>query len=222
MASNLTLKAITVGHGVQNYTCANSSATAELFGALAILYDITDLYPGTFLTGLSEDEFLNLTSVVLDDTDLTLNVQDPEFARPDAIKTPEDAFVSQTNPFPAPAPLLLSREYSHFGPRPFKGHHYFNDQGIPTFDLSKTLDSIVSGKTVQTLTAPSTSNKGLLDTGAVSWLALDNKGDGIPSSYGPVTAVFRVLTAGGAAVSCSEAGAGHQSIPYAAQYWLYS
>jgi hypothetical protein len=43
--TDLTLKYITIGHGVQNYTCPpnNSAATPTAIGALATLYDITSL-----------------------------------------------------------------------------------------------------------------------------------------------------------------------------------
>jgi len=43
--TDLTLKYITIGHGVQNYTCPpnNSAATPVAIGALATLYDITPL-----------------------------------------------------------------------------------------------------------------------------------------------------------------------------------
>jgi hypothetical protein len=41
--TNLTIKHITIGHGIQNFTCASSNATPVAIGALANLYDVTTL-----------------------------------------------------------------------------------------------------------------------------------------------------------------------------------
>jgi hypothetical protein len=42
-ASNLTLKYVAIGRGVQNYTCTGFNSTAATDGAVATLYDATDL-----------------------------------------------------------------------------------------------------------------------------------------------------------------------------------
>jgi hypothetical protein len=39
----MTIKHITIGHGIQNFTCASSNATPVAIGALANLYDATSL-----------------------------------------------------------------------------------------------------------------------------------------------------------------------------------
>lgn len=41
--SNLTLKYIALGHGIQNYTCASTSSIPVAIGAIATFYDITTL-----------------------------------------------------------------------------------------------------------------------------------------------------------------------------------
>ncbi|KAH8756089.1 hypothetical protein F5883DRAFT_649684 [Diaporthe sp. PMI_573] len=42
---NLTVTHVALGHGIQHYTCASENATATALGALAVIYDITPLYP---------------------------------------------------------------------------------------------------------------------------------------------------------------------------------
>ncbi|ENH71188.1 hypothetical protein FOC1_g10001431 [Fusarium oxysporum f. sp. cubense race 1] len=44
-ARDVTLKHIALGFGIQNYSCTDAGATPVATGALAVLYDVTFLYP---------------------------------------------------------------------------------------------------------------------------------------------------------------------------------
>lgn len=188
-----TLKHIALGFGIQNYTCSGAGATASATGALAMLYDITDYYPGTKRKSLSQDDFEHLTGDVLDSLAVPLNLVSTGGA-------------SATDPFTKAKALKF--DGNSF---PFLGHHYFNSAGTPTFDLGSEL---LHGSKSAAVDAPASANPGPKGTGAVAWLYLTDAG----SSYG-LSSVYRVLTAGGNAYSCS--GAGSQSVSYTAQYWFY-
>ncbi|KAH7464300.1 hypothetical protein FOMA001_g17721 [Fusarium oxysporum f. sp. matthiolae] len=45
-SEGVSLKHIALGFGIQNYTCADTAASPTPVGALAVLYDVTHLYPG--------------------------------------------------------------------------------------------------------------------------------------------------------------------------------
>jgi hypothetical protein len=93
---------------------------------------------------------------------------------------------------------------------------YFNSLNTPTFDLSAAglLADVAKNSSVA---APSTSDTGILHTGAVAWLRLmDAKG----LSKG-VSNVYRVITAGGNPQTCDVSGAGTGSVPYTAFYWFF-
>jgi hypothetical protein len=117
------------------------------------------------------------------------------------------------NPFPKASDLKLPG-----GPKvKFLGHHYFDSDGVPVFVIpSADLTAVV--KKIKGVPAPSDADKGVIGTGAVAWLQLDDNGTG--NSKG-VTSVFRVITAGGAPRACSVAGVGIQSVPYATYYWFF-
>ncbi|KAF3058376.1 putative malate dehydrogenase protein [Daldinia childiae] len=192
-----TLKHILVGHGIQNYTCSAEGATAASFGALAVVWEITDLYPGASPSSLSVDDFDAFASTVLRKTDMPVNLA-----------------AEGGSPFPAPADLTVEGIPS---PLKFLGHHFFDEANTPTFDLSGADDGeLFKGKKDAGIPAPSDADKGADPaTGAVDWLRLSDKG----TSTG-VSLVYRVLTAGGNPELCGSPGQ-TQSIPYAAQYWIY-
>ncbi|KAI0106608.1 hypothetical protein F4776DRAFT_437961 [Hypoxylon sp. NC0597] len=199
-----TLKHILVGHGIQNYTCSAAGATAASIGALAVVWEITDLYPGTTPSSLPADAFNSLTSRVLRTTSMPLNLAADGSGGADV-----------TSPFPAPADLRIEGIPN---PVKFLGHHFFDTTNTPTFDLSGANDGeLFKGKRDAGIPAPSDADKGEDPaTGAVDWLRLSDKG----TSVG-VSLVYRVLTAGGNPEACTDAGQ-NQSIPYTAQYWVYS
>ncbi|KAI0383366.1 hypothetical protein F5Y04DRAFT_33451 [Hypomontagnella monticulosa] len=198
-----TLKHILVGHGIQNYTCSAAGANASSFGALAVVWDITALYPGSSPAALSQADFAGLTSKVLRTTPLPLNL------------AASGVGADIASPFPAPADLSVDGIPA---PMKFLGHHFFDSANTPTFDLSGANDGeLFKGKKDAGVTAPSDADKGVDPvTGAVDWLRLSDKG----TSTG-VSLVYRVLTAGGNPEPCTDAGTS-QSIPYAAQYWIYA
>lgn len=214
------VKFIAMGHGIQNYTCANASATAAQLGALAVLYDITPYYPGTPSTGLTEDAFEALSASVMFSQDLPLNLVDTTAASPGTTDAPnalpESAYMSDTSdPFPAaPSDLSLGASMT----ASFLGHHYFDGLSAPTFDLSSTAGLRFSGAKAAGVKAPAGSNTGIISSGAVDWLQLADNGRGLGVG---VSYVYRVVTAGGAAEACSVSGAGVGSVPYTAQYWFF-
>ncbi|KAK1992581.1 malate dehydrogenase [Colletotrichum falcatum] len=200
-AADLALKYIALGHGIQNYTCVATNATtltATATGALAGLYDARPLYPNAGPGSLpSVDAFNALTTEAVWDTPLPL-VSDgvTRFG------------ASATAPFPAPADLALP----NMPPLRQLGVHFFDDAGVPNFKLGA--DYLKAAK-ISGIKAPASADAGPEKTGAVDWLALGDKG----GSKG-LTAVYRVVTAGGVAHKCTTAGA-TDSVPYAAFYWFY-
>ncbi|KAK4151170.1 hypothetical protein C8A00DRAFT_36214 [Chaetomidium leptoderma] len=202
-AANLVLKKIAIGHGIQNYTCGTTTDDAKATGAVAVLYDATGLYPGTKKTGLKQREWDSAPSTLLWHSPLPLNK---------LVGSKYGADLA--NPFPDPAadlscPGLPAAKYM--------GHHFFDSQGTPVFELPAVGLAAVVGK-VDGITAPASADKGIIDTGAVAWLQLD---DNLSGKSKGVTSVYRVVTAGGAAQPCSVAGAGVQSVPYATYYWFF-
>ncbi|KAK9415558.1 hypothetical protein SUNI508_10398 [Seiridium unicorne] len=196
-STNGTLKAIVVGHGIQNYTCAAAGANATSVGALAVLYDITDLY-----SSLSDDERTQLSADVLRTTDLPLNLagdSDDQYA------------ANVSDPFKADADLTVEGIDE---PLKVLGYHYFDASLTPTFDLFNA-GMLFKGGKLSSVKAPAGADPGLLNTGAVDWLQLGDKG----ASVG-LAQVYRVVTAGGNGLSCDTAGQVF-SVPYAAQYWYY-
>lgn len=195
------LKKIAVGHGIQNYTCESTTASeAKGQGAVAVLYDVTSLYPGTRRTGISQRDWDSLPSKVLWNKPLPLNKLAGTKYGADPKK-----------PFPDPADLRVH----DIGTLKFLGHHFFDSGSTPLFDLSTAGLKAVVGKDGQ-INAPPNADKGILGTGAVQWLLLGDRG----ASQG-VKAVYRVITVGGVAQACSVAGAGVQSVPYTTYYWFF-
>ncbi|KAK8037779.1 hypothetical protein PG991_001125 [Apiospora marii] len=191
------LQHIVVGHGIQNYTCAKADSTASsATGALAVLYDITDLAPGSGSGSspssqaqsqtMSEEAWSSLTDSVLRKTDLPLHIVGNALTKYAAdVAAPFQAVG-------ADADLTMEGLSS---PRKAIGHHYFDAAGVPTFDLFGTSQKLVAKKLNDTA-APAGADKGLLDTGAVAWLKLGDNGSG------------------GSQGAC-------RSVPYTAQYWFY-
>ncbi|KAK0635956.1 hypothetical protein B0T17DRAFT_484612 [Bombardia bombarda] len=195
---------IAIGHGIQNYSCESSTSTPVQLGALAALYDVTPLYPGTPRTGLSKAAFDALPITTLYGQSIPLNLVDPTVNY--------NAVVG--NPWVAPADLVL-------GGLPtikFLGHHFFEIDNTPMFDLTAAgLKASVARN--DSAAAPATADKGILGTGAVPWLQLTesnkNRSNGL-------NLVYRVVTAGGVAQSCLTTGAGVGSVPYTTFYWFYA
>ncbi|KAL2021828.1 hypothetical protein VTK56DRAFT_6602 [Thermocarpiscus australiensis] len=205
-AANLTLKKIAIGHGIQNYTCDNTTASSKATGAVAVLYDVTSLYPGQGRgrTSLSQPEWDGLPSAFLRTTPLPLN-----------IAAGSKFGANLTDPFPSPPADLTLRGVVA---AKFLGHHVFDIDGVPLFDLTAAAGLKASVNKLDGVDAPGAADKGVLGTGAVQWLRLGDSGKGL--SVG-LSEVYRVVTAGGNPQACAVAGAGGQSVPYAAYYWFY-
>ncbi|EZF77357.1 hypothetical protein H105_01372 [Trichophyton soudanense CBS 452.61] len=97
------------------------------------------------------------------------------------------------------------------------GHHYFDGEGVPTFDMPKL--GICGVKKVDSKDAPPNAMKGVKDEqeGAVSWLMLEST----PSSKGQAKRVYRVNTAGGKAPPTCVGLPEQIQIQYSAEYWFY-
>ncbi|KIW08675.1 uncharacterized protein PV09_00626 [Verruconis gallopava] len=98
------------------------------------------------------------------------------------------------------------------------GHHFFNSLGQPTFDLSK-INARLTAKKLSGVAAPADSCPGPNNAGAVDWLELTDIGGG--ASYGGITYVYRVETAGGKPPAKCTDQSGAFTVPYAAEYWFY-
>jgi hypothetical protein len=167
-AANLSLKHVTIGRGVQNYTCASSESNPIPAGAIASLFDVTAM-----------------------------------------------AFESATliDAIPAHAVYRPVPEYSMYG-FPVIGHHYFDSEGTPIFNLS-TVQELLFVRKVANISAPVGASKGPAGTGAVDWLQLADKGGSVGC-----TDVYRVVTAGGSPpTSCMTPDT--VTVDYAAEYWFY-
>ncbi|KAK7431969.1 hypothetical protein QQZ08_001589 [Neonectria magnoliae] len=191
-----TLQRIALGLGIQNYTCAAAGSEATATGALAMLYDITHLYPGTGRRALDADAWAGLSAKALNGHPVPLNL------------LPNGTGADAQNPFTADAALQLD----DLADLPFLGHHYFNAAGVPTFAISS---GTFFGKKIDSINAPASADRGPDGTGAVTWLYLGDAGGSKGIKY-----TYRVLTAGGNSHGCTAAG--KHSTSYATTYWFFS
>ncbi|KXJ87744.1 hypothetical protein Micbo1qcDRAFT_21510 [Microdochium bolleyi] len=195
----LVFKSVLLGHGIQNYTCSAAGAKATATGALAVLWDIAPLFPGSGPRALSSEEWAGLTVKALHTTDIPLNP---------AVDAGRPYAADPNAPFPAAADLTLEGVQ---GPLRFAGHHYFAGS-VPTFTMG---DALFVGKKDDGIAAPTTADKGITGTGTVDWLKLSDTGSSRVTKL-----AYRVYTAGGVAAACTEAGQA-ESVPYTAQYWFF-
>ncbi|PCD21483.1 hypothetical protein AU210_016445 [Fusarium oxysporum f. sp. radicis-cucumerinum] len=191
------LRHIALGFGIQNYTCAGPNTIPAATGALAVLYDITHLYPGQSHSSLTLRKWASFPSDVLNREKVPLNRDSSGGA-------------SLNNPFPKKQPLKVESLHKNI---PYLGHHFFNSAGVPTFDLDK-VNHLLVAKKIGSIKAPTSAPAGPEGTGAVDWLYLGDAG----GSHG-VSIAYRVLTAGGASRGCTAKA--NDSISYTAFYWFY-
>lgn len=184
------------GHGIQNYTCASAGGTPTLVGALAVLYDVTALYPRSGPRALSDAAWTGLASSLLRDTALPLKAE---------------ADRGSGDPFLPDAPVAVGGG----PPLPVLGRHYFDAAGTPTFDLYAARERLACSK-LGSAKAPADADAGPEGTGAVDWLYLGAKAGSVG-----LGAVYRVNTAGGGPQECDSAGQTF-SVTYASQYWFYA
>ncbi|GKU09563.1 unnamed protein product, partial [Fusarium langsethiae] len=118
---------------------------------------------------------------------------------------------STTNPFPKKEGLRVKSVPKKIA---YLGHHYFNADGVPTFDLDEA-HQILRGKKIDSVKAPPPFLAGPDGTDSVDWLFLGDAGGSHGVSY-----VYRVLTAGGSSRGCKTKGTDYAS--YTAMYWFYA
>lgn len=200
-----------MGHGIQNYTCSAAGANATSVGALAVLYDITSLY--STLTDAERDQ---LPITLLYDTALPLNMASSSTGTTNTTDVGQQYAANVADPFRGSKDADVTVP-GLSAPLAALGRHYFDASLTPTFDLygATTAGTLFKGGKLNGVHAPADADAGLFNTGAVDWLQLGDKG----ASVG-LTEVYRVVTAGGSSLACTEAGQAI-SVPYAAQYWFY-
>ncbi|PHH75606.1 hypothetical protein CDD82_4378 [Ophiocordyceps australis] len=203
---NVSLKYIALGFGIQNYTCHSRGSPPVATGALAMLYNITHLYPHQSFSSLSPSDFAQVPAWALAEREPPLNRNTSGYGRVD----PSSPGASLSRPFPPDAPLKLSG----LPLLPFLGHHFFDAQGVPTFILDHGRVQLPTTK-VAGVPPPTNADPGPQGTGAVNWLYLGPKPGAVGAQY-----VYRVNTAGGASHGCDTA-TGDDSTSYAATYWFY-
>jgi len=103
---------------------------------------------------------------------------------------------------------------------PVLGEHHFNSAMQPTFDLF-AVNAQLLGKKTGDIPAPTESCDGPDTEGAVDWLYLTDASNGDGATFGGVTAVYRIETAGGKCPTTCESSAAEFDVPYAAEYWFY-
>ncbi|KAF2087724.1 hypothetical protein K490DRAFT_65566 [Saccharata proteae CBS 121410] len=204
--TGLKLKHVALGIGTQNYTCSAdaSSVSPSTFGALASLYDI-----GPFLVTPLGKLFSNsLPALALGMYGALSAIEQSSAWNQIVSQMPMSTDVLQTETF---------------------GHHFFADVDTtltPTWDLTPSTQMYPSdapniffqGKKNATMAAPTEACKGLQGEGAVDWLYLTKA----TSSDDEITAIYRVITAGGMQPdTCENVNGEDIEVKYAAEYWFY-
>jgi hypothetical protein len=100
----------------------------------------------------------------------------------------------------------------------YLGQHFFTSTLSPEFDLTAISCRLVAKKLAD-VAAPANACPGPNNAGAVDWLELSDNGAGL--SFGGISSVYRVETAGGKAPATCSGQTGVITVPYAAEYWYY-
>ncbi|PKS05822.1 hypothetical protein jhhlp_007651 [Lomentospora prolificans] len=203
------LKHVVLAHGYQNYTCTKAEGSEEFTstatGALAVLYDVWPFFPAQGASALSLDGVFSLPKEAAYDVGVPLNIDESitegriAGAAPAAVKA---------SPWISPADISLP---SASTPLKFKGVHYFDDAGVPTFDID---GDFFRAKKVDDLAAPASAATSKDGSKAVKWLLLGDAGGSSGIQY-----VYRVSTVGGAGHACTSEG--DDSTDYATFYYMY-
>jgi len=98
------------------------------------------------------------------------------------------------------------------------GQHFFTAGGSPEFDLTGVSARLVAKK-LNSVSPPAGACPGPGNAGAVSWLELGDNGAGL--SFGGISYVYRVETAGGNPPATCSGQTGLITVPYSAEYWFY-
>ncbi|EGC44242.1 conserved hypothetical protein [Histoplasma capsulatum var. duboisii H88] len=202
---------VTIGRGIQNYTCASSSAsdTPKATGALATLFEATCLAA----------TFPRLLALL---PRIALHMPKPTY--PQSKSSPSTRSQPDSN-FNLDLDFDFDLDPLTFGPSnmPIAGYHYFDSTGVPVFDLLADGHSAVAK--VADVPAPKDALKGVGRQmfGAVAWLYLA----AVDGSSGKAKSVYRVATAGGKApATCNgwkgnDGDGGVLSVEYSAEYWFF-
>lgn len=190
--NNATFKYVALGLGVQNYTCASTSATPVAAGALATLFDATNAYA-------------KFPALIDHSTEPYLKIYEKQscskFGNPNVA---DDSCEQKAN----------------FARLPVIGHHYFaniNGKGVPSFDVQHDYLSCAKYGDVK---APSDAYAGSNNAGAVDWLFLADDTNGRTHGLKEVYRVETV--GGVPAAGACSSGAKSIGVKYAAQYWFYN
>ncbi|RDA90481.1 hypothetical protein CP533_3043 [Ophiocordyceps camponoti-saundersi (nom. inval.)] len=208
-SDKVSLKYITLGFGVQNYTCKENEPKAKATGALAVLYDVTTLHPGQGPNALSSDEFNALTKKVLAGAANPIKPKSMDGCDSDTKKSSAATSAAGAGPFEFPPAAELAVKGADLRLKPV-GEHFFDSNKVPIFRLNGDKGEIdVAVKKLDDVPSP--------DKDAVAWLRLGSKD---AAAAGGAKFVYRVLTAGGVSRDCSSAP-GDSSVPYTATYWFF-
>lgn len=103
---------------------------------------------------------------------------------------------------------------------PMLGKHFFNSALQPTFDLF-AINAQLQAKKVGDIPAPADAPAGPGGAGAVDWLYLTDGSNGDGATFGGISAVYRIETAGGKnPPTCADSPASFEVL-YSAEYWFY-
>lgn len=238
--TGLHLKHVALGVGTQNYTCAtpHSTATPSSAGALAALYDI-----GPFLAsplGHLFEKALPPLALAMYGAQSSSSSLDRRAA---ADETWWPALVRQM-PWAEGQQILSSAAFGlHFFASSSSASSSVDAAGVgvattstltPTWDLlpdaalypDEAASIVWQGQKVASADAPADACKGLAAEGAVPWLYLTKAGsdarDDDDDVEDGITAVYRVVTAGGMQPeTCEGVGGREVEVKYAAEYWFY-
>jgi hypothetical protein len=147
--SNVTLQFVGLGVGVQNYSCASTTAAPKSIGAIATLFDVTaTLQKNSDLTSALSTKYLQNYEKVACTASTNLDDNSCE----ESINT-----------------LNL----------PLLGKHFFasiNGAGVPSFDIYN--GDFLSAQKIGDVPAPAGAYAGQNGVGAVDWLFLPQDGSG--------------------------------------------
>ncbi|KAK8201619.1 hypothetical protein IWZ01DRAFT_126852 [Phyllosticta capitalensis] len=243
-ASNLTLYAVTLGLGTQNYSCVDLSSSDEptAVGAVASLYDISAVLENALMGATMEMALpglaLGVWGLLGGDGDgdgdgewrkkRGVGFGDKERERDRAW----EHVASNLPTYSGSSGGTSSSSSASIKLLQPMGHHFFSAAGVPSWALtlpSASSSVLFQGAKSATASAPTDASKGLVGEAAVAWLYLTRTAGEIADAVvdddagtGGVEAVYRVVTAGGSAPDTCEGWEGQdREVAYAAEYWFY-
>lgn len=190
--NNVTLQYIALGVGIQNYSCASTSATPESIGAIATLFDVTG-----YLQECGNPKTSKLSAQYL------------KAYNQEACQASQDLDDDSC------------QQGANFMDFDILGKHYFgkpNGAGVPFFDIHDK--AFLSAQKTGSCVAPDSAyGGGKKGFGAVDWLFLPS--DDSDRNQG-LSEVYRINTAGGLPDPAGCAGGDATlSYKYVAEYWFF-